>query len=160
MRAFVEQAGGKFQLPPDTEFKLDDPVLGVDQCMESVKGVERAQAKIDDDYGGDTRRLVDLVRASAVFDKPTELEAALELLESIESIMTTGSDGSSSCLRVVRAKDRLNNPIVGYRDMMLNLSFDVGGECVHVGELQLHLRSVLNQKKVAHVSYGIGRGLF
>ena len=157
MRAFVEQAGGKLMLPPHTELKLNDPTLSIDQCVKTVKAVERAQEKVDGDYDGDARRLVDLVRASAIFEKPTELEAALELLE---SMMATGNDGSSSCLRLVRAKDRLNNPVAGYRDMMLNLAFDVGGECVHVGELQLHLRTVLAHKEVAHVSYGIGRGIF
>ena len=112
MRAFVEQAGGKLMLPPHTELKLDDPTLCIDQCVKTVKTIERALEKVDGDYNGDARRLVDLVRASAVFEKPTELEAALELLE---SMMTVGSDGSSSCLRLVRAKDRLNNPIAGFR---------------------------------------------
>ena len=65
-----------------------------------------------------------------------------------------------AALRLVRAKDLLNNPVAGYyRGMILNLAFGVGGECMHVGELQLHLRTIHEEKKIAHVPYGIGRSL-
>ena len=152
MRTFVEQAGGKLVIPPDTEIKLDDPELGVEQCQNTVKKLERAKSKAVGDYGGDARRLVDLVRASALFDFPTELANALDKFESAPATET-----DAPRLRIVRVKDRLDNPDAGYRDLMLNVAFHANGECVHIGELQLHLRPVFVLKKVAHVSYEISR---
>ena len=70
---------------PETQIKLDGPVLSVGQFVETAKGFERAQARVDGDYDCDARRLVDLVRASAIFEKPTGAYT-------LESMMAQGSD--------------------------------------------------------------------
>lgn len=180
MRSLVEQAGGQFLIPPDTHIAPDDPTLSVEQCVETVKGIERATNKVKSDYNGDPRRLVDLVRASALFDTPTELSAALKLFESIATAkdLPAAADDATKLgpsnflsrtsttlppislhqsMRIVRAKDRLNKPVSGYRDLLLNIAYDVDGKCEHIGELQMHLRLVFNEKKTAHVAYDIGR---
>ena len=152
MRTFVEQAGGKLLIPPDTEIKPDDPEMSAEQCVKTVKKVDRAKSKAASDYGGDARRLIDLVRASALFDFPTELVNALDKFES-----TLATETDAPRLRIVRVKDRLNNPVAGYRDLMINVAYHANGECVHIGELQMHLRPVFELKRVAHVSYEISR---
>ena len=70
------------------------------------------------------------MRASAIFTTFAQLTAAvLALLE----------EGCE--LIVVRAKDRFNFPTdFGYQDMLLNVKIE-GSE--HVGELQLHLQSII-----------------
>ena len=73
-------------------------------------------------------RVVDVVRASAIFTTLLQLSIALEaLLE-------------EGVLVVVRCKDRLNNPTsFGYMDLLLNVRLPGG---THVGELQLHLEAI------------------
>ena len=110
MRAFVERAGGTFKLgPPVGKVSKGTSMLSDDDLRATVKQKYRTQEKIDTDYNGDCTRVVDILRASAVFEKPAEAAFALELLEQPESE-----------LRVVRAKDRFGAPIDGYRDMILN----------------------------------------
>ena len=58
-------------------------------------------------------------------------------------------------LIVVRAKDRFNKPLdSGYRDMLLNVRLE-GSD--HVGELQLHLRTIIDIKEAAHRTYALMR---
>ena len=58
---------------------------------------------------------------------------------------------------IVRAKDRFNKPLdSGYRDMLLNLTLN-GSK--HVGELQLHLRDIIDIKEAAHRTYALMRAV-
>ena len=58
---------------------------------------------------------------------------------------------------VVRAKDRFNKPLdSGYRDMLLNVRLE-GSD--HVGELQLHLRTIIDIKEAAHRTYALMRAV-
>ena len=109
MRAFVKRAGGTLKLGPPVGKVGTSSVLSDDELRATVKQKYRTQEKINTDYNGDCTRVVDIVRASAVFETPAEAAAALELLEKPDSE-----------LRVVRAKDRFGTPIDGYRDMILN----------------------------------------
>ena len=60
-------------------------------------------------------------------------------------------------LIVVRAKDRFNAPLdSGYRDMLLNVRLE-GSD--HVGELQLHLRTIIDIKEAAHRTYALMRAV-
>ena len=68
-------------------------------------------------------------------------------------------DRAAPRLRVVRAKDKFNHPRDGYRDLLLNVALVQDGDEAHVGELQMHIAAILEEKKAAHVSYGIARGL-
>ena len=156
MRGLVQSANGEFIVPPSSIVARDEP-LTVEQCRATVKEMQRAKEKVDGDYGGDARCITDLVRATGVFKTPIQLESALEMFESAVS-PDEGQTDVGPRLRVVRAKDKFNNPIEGYRDLLLNVALEVGGACKHVGELQLHLSSIYEEKKSAHVTYGITRG--
>ena len=61
----------------------------------------------------------------------------------------------------------------GYRDIILNValrdddsdaeagdaSLAMGRDHVHVGELQLHIQSILDLKELSHMAYAFGRGV-
>ena len=94
--------------------------------------------------GGDPRRIVDVVRGSAIFTTMIQLALA------IESLLGEGCE-----LIVVRAKDRFNNPTsFGYRDLLINLRLK---DSQHVGELQLHLEAIHAIKPMCHRTYALLR---
>ena len=101
MRAFVQRAGGGFTSPPGEKVPRDAPPLTPERCEATVKGLERARAKVDDDYDGDARRVVDFVRASGIFETPADLVSALAQLDETPDV-----DDRAPRLRVVRAKDK------------------------------------------------------
>ncbi|MBA3394497.1 MAG: DUF4157 domain-containing protein [Deltaproteobacteria bacterium] len=95
---------------------------------DKLKGRERAQQKIDADYGGDPGRITDLARSSIEFDSPQQLRAA------VEQMRAAGE--------VVRVKDRFETPADGYRDIMMNVRMSNG----HIVEVQMHLKAILDVK--------------
>jgi len=104
---------------------------------------------MNSDYDGEPARVVDIVRASALFDSMMQLALAIEALL---------ADGCP--LVVVRAKDRLNKPTsFGYADLLLNVRLADGPHSGHVGELQLHLEPMHAIKPACHRVYAILRQL-
>ena len=94
-----------------------------------LKGRERSMEKIAADYGGDPSQLLDVSRASIVFDSMEDIQKAREML--------------GDQIEIVREKNRFEKPAPGgYRDMMLNVKVDPG----HVCEIQLHSKQVLEVK--------------
>jgi len=125
MRNLVEGVGGTYDQGP-------------------LKKKERCLEKMYADYGGDPRRVVDIVRASALFLTMAQLASAIETLL-----------GDGCPLVVVRAKDRYNHPTsFGYMDMLLNVRL---ADSRHVGELQLHISSIHVIKASCHRTYAILR---
>merc|ERR1711988_1124566 len=88
-----------------------------------LKREERIVEKVEKEYGGNYARVVDVVRASVVFQNAADLARLIGSL----------SDDEATEVKVVRVKDRFSIPVSGgYRDMLLN---------VRVGELQLHIEA-------------------
>ena len=85
--------------PPIGEVR-SDMLLENEPVDETVKKIDRVHEKATSDYGGDYRRVVDLVRASVIFETPEQLANAIDL-----HLLSPGG-----LLRVVRAKDKFNNP--------------------------------------------------
>jgi hypothetical protein len=109
----------------------------------SLKGRDRTQQKIEADYGGDASRITDLARSSIICENPQQIYKALGELK-----------GQGN---VVRVKDRFENPVNGYRDMLVNVEMSNG----HIVEVQLHLRSVMEVKNGAgHKLYEESRGIY
>ena len=106
MRAFVEGAGGVFEMPPPIgEVARGAPFAdGTDTLERVVKSLERVVEKADSDYAGDHTRVIDLVRATGRFDTPTRLADALVML------LDPPGDADASAMQVVRCKDKFNNP--------------------------------------------------
>ena len=110
-----------------------------------LKGRERIVEKVENEYGGNYSKVVDVVRASAVFDNAADLARLVASL----------SDDGATEVKVVRVKDRFSNPVSGgYRDMLLNVRV---GDLQHVGELQLHIESIKAIKPKAHRLYDLLR---
>ena len=95
---------------------------------ETLKARERSSEKIAADYGGDASRITDIVRSSVIFE--TE-EQVLQALTTLEQDMD-----------VIRIKNRFENPVNGYRDVLLNILLPNR----HIAEMQLHLRNILDVK--------------
>jgi len=109
--AIASETGGQPMFPP------------------GLKGKERAMEKIAGEYGGDASRIVDLSRASIVYDSFDALKAGLAALE--------------GKVEIVKTKDRFDKPTAsGYRDITLNVK--ING---HVCELQLHLKQIMEVKQ-------------
>ena len=82
-------------------------------------------AKSNADYGGDVRRVVDTVRASAYF------QSIPAMIRAIEHLL----DAGASVPQVLRTKDRIQNPLdSGYRDVLMNL------ECPNTDGLVVELQ--------------------
>ena len=110
-----------------------------------LKRKERIVEKAEKEYGGNYARVVDVVRASVVFQNAADLARLIGSL----------SDDEATEVKVVRVKDRFSIPVSGgYRDMLLNVRV---GDLQHVGELQLHIESIKAIKPKAHRLYGLLR---
>lgn len=103
-----------------------------------VKEAARSEEKVNADYGGDWSKLTDTVRASVAvdsFDDMTELVKTLE---------------DQGMKLAAQPTDRFAQPTeAGYRDVKLNVEFPNG----LVGELQLHVKSMLEAKSEGHDLY-------
>lgn len=148
----------------------DEPPLGFSSLVHNLasecngratiaplKGYERTVQKTQDKYGGDSSKVLDLVRGMVVFDNIPDLAKALELLETY---------GAENRVEVLRAKDRLSTHFNasqhagGYRDVLLNIRLNGNSEAPLVTELQLHLTSFLKIKNDrGHVNYEAARNI-
>lgn len=108
------------------------------------KGKERAREKIEGEEGGDWSRLTDVVRASIGVDNYEDIPNVIETLR--KSGMKLAS----------KPTDRFAQPTPsGYRDIKLNVEYPNG----HVGELQVHTKSMLRAKEQAHKDYETVRSI-
>jgi len=133
LKALVEGCGGTYLCAPR-------------------KSYERCVQKVKDEYGGDYGKLLDLERATGLFDQPGDM------LECLQRVMLARLDdpiSSSVPLCVLRCKDRLNNPLAsGYRDLLLNLCDAKSG---FVMELQLNFHKITQIKSQTHRFYELTR---
>jgi hypothetical protein len=127
-KLYEEAAEAKKELDPLVK-DMAASTGGVAKIPESLKGEARAKEKTATDYGGDASKLLDLARASIVYD-------------SFDKLMD-GLAQSSQWMNVVREKNRFTEPTpAGYRDILLNVKLSNG----HIAELQLHLEQILQVK--------------
>ena len=108
------------------------------------KSKARSKEKVESDFDGDWSQLLDVVRASVAVDTMDDLQHVMGLLR-------------KSGMRLARKpKDRFSNPTdAGYRDLLLNVEYPNG----HIGELQLHLKPILQAKKKGHADYETVRSI-
>ena len=129
----------------NTEFKPSIMKLGAQVGGEAqvapLKGLTRSKEKAKTEMGGDSAKLLDIIRGSIICEKPSQL---------VEAFETT-----SKLFDIVRVKNRFANPADGYRDLLLNIRLSNG----HVAELQLHLRHIINAKEKGHKDYEVARVL-
>ena len=147
MQQIVENAKGDFSLPPPVGIVRKGSTLSDEKLTSCLKGVDRIQDKVESDYGGDYSRICDVVRASGIFRTSRQFAEALRQLR------------KDPKLQIVRCKDRLNHPVDGYRDVLLNVQLSGQSDERIVGELQFHFKAIIDIKSTAHVSYAMKRGL-
>ncbi|EAY29378.1 RelA/SpoT domain-containing protein [Microscilla marina] len=101
-----------------------------------IKGWDRAYDKQQNKYR-DASLIKDLVRGTLVFNSVTDL--------------VQGRDYIYQCFTVYGTKNSIGHPTeTGYQDMKINVKLSTG----HIGELQLHLQSMVESKHAG------GHGLY
>jgi len=145
LKAMVEECGGKYE------------------CA-IRKAYERCVQKVEQDYGGDYSKLLDLERATGLFEQAEDMLQCLQTLmgedrgqNEHKHSMTTDllPPVAPLVLRVLRCKDRLNSPLSsGYRDILLNV-YDV--KSGFVVELQLNFVKIAQIKSQSHRFYELIR---
>jgi hypothetical protein len=126
--------------------------FGVEFKKGPLKGEARIKQKCSEDYGGDIRRVIDLIRCSIVI--------VMESLEQAQSIIEGFCGGSlSKEWELVRVKDGFEKPdnflVGGYRDIKVNVRYIETG---HLIEIQLHLKPYLQLKQQGgHKHYEFAR---
>ncbi|KAJ1452974.1 hypothetical protein M885DRAFT_619438 [Pelagophyceae sp. CCMP2097] len=111
-----------------------------------LKSLVRSSEKVELEYHGDWRRLVDVSRASIIVQSEAQLVAV--------------ADCVSALANVVGLKNRFNEPLFnGYRDALFSLQVSKDGT-VHVCELQLHLAQIVALKHETHAYYAYFRSYF
>ena len=124
LEGYVLEAGGKYEWGPR-------------------KSKSRITQKAEE-YGGDVARVVDVERATGIFDSVDDLSLAVSLLRAA---------ARRGEITIRRCKDRFGHPFdSGYRDLQFNV--ELNG---FVGELQLNLRRILQVKAKAHTVYEVER---
>jgi hypothetical protein len=123
----------------------------------STKTVARAFQKAWRSYGGNYRRLCDVVRVSIAFESVDELTACLERIVADDELELI-PQGLEKC-RFDPEYDPYAGQFVGYRDLQLGARFRsdatrAQGLDQHVIEIQLHLR-VFEAIKKGHVTVAL-----
>ena len=94
-----------------------------------LKGRDRAEQKIAEDYKNDAAQLIDVVRCSVIVEDEAQLIAVADALaECAASSSSSSSDGGGGRdpFVVVRLKNRFAEPLFnGYRDALYSLRIKV-----------------------------------
>ncbi|GMI00105.1 hypothetical protein TrST_g4277 [Triparma strigata] len=107
-----------------------------------LKGRERTEEKVKNEYDGNHLCMLDLVRCSIIVETEEQLAGVLE------KMLAMGI--------VVRLKNRFANPLpTGIRDCLMNVR--VSG---HICEVQLHLAPIIKEKGAMHEFYNFFRDLY
>lgn len=124
--------------PDDVDFSKPGGML----FIAPLKGKQRAKEKVENKYGGDWSRLCDVVRATIAVDTMDELKGLVAKLKEHGLELAAAPE------------DRFYEPTpVGYGDVMLNVKLSNG----IVGELQLHVKPMLEAKNEGHKPYEVIR---
>lgn len=118
---------------------------------------DRCVEKVMKEYGGDFSKLLDLERATGLFEQAEDMLRCLRRVqeEPSSSLSSSSASSSSSTMRVLRCKDRLNKPLdSGYRDILLNVCEVQSG---FVAELQLNFHKIAQIKSQSHRFYELVR---
>jgi tRNA isopentenyl-2-thiomethyl-A-37 hydroxylase MiaE len=109
-----------------------------------MKTEASADRKTRDENGGKYEKLTDVVRATVAVDSMAQMH------EVVQHLQERG-------LKLAKLPaDRFAKPMsTGYRDMNLKVQWPNG----HVGELQLHLKPILEAKAAGHEHYERQRAL-
>jgi hypothetical protein len=117
--------------------KVADKINNVQCEIPDVKEFERILEKVNNDYHGDFKKVLDLLRGSIVADNLVTLRLAINEF--------------NNYYKIAQTKNRFKNPLdSGYRDFV-EIFYD---EKLKIyGEMQFHLCHLFDFKKQAHEFY-------
>jgi len=101
-----------------------------------LKSRERAIEKIESDYFGDASKLLDIAGSRVIYETVDDLYLALNKF--------------NSEYKILKIKDKIQQPVNGYRDILMNIQAKNG----HLVEFRFHL------KEMDEVAEGIGHKLY
>ncbi|HEX6776988.1 MAG TPA: hypothetical protein VF099_02250 [Ktedonobacterales bacterium] len=114
---------------------------GATAIIPELKGRERAEQKIAAQYDGDASRLLDIARATLVFDTMDQIN-----LQQLEADLQTVLPGS----QIIYVNDRFAHPVPsGYRDMSLYIRMPNG----HIVSLRIQLAEMQRAAAAEHPLY-------
>ncbi|GMH73404.1 hypothetical protein TL16_g06179 [Triparma laevis f. inornata] len=144
MRGIVEGLGMDADKYPEVEGEriVDDGFKFKALTCAPLKGRKRAEEKIKDDYEGNFKCMLDLVRCSIIVETEEQLGGVLK------KMLELGI--------VVRLKNPFTNPLpTGIRDCLMNVK--ING---HICEVQLYLSFIIKEKGAMHEYYNFFRDKF
>lgn len=117
-------------------------LFGQTPMLAPVKGLKRAAEKLVLEAGGDVNLIRDMLRATIVVQKLSDVQGAIEQVQ--------------QNFEIVRVKNRFETPTEsGYRDVLINVRMPDGT----VGEIQINLPQMLAAKSEGHKLYEMARVL-
>lgn len=117
--------------------KVADKINNVQCEIPDLKEFERILEKINSNYHGDFKKVLDLLRGSIVADNLVTLRLAINEF--------------NNHYKITQTKNRFKNPLdSGYRDFV-EIFYDK--ELKIYGEMQFHVRHIFDFKKQAHEFY-------
>lgn len=111
--------------------------VGIRASMGPIKSARRTVEKAVLEEGGNIDGIKDLVRASVAVDSLDDVRPLLQAIKGRFTFMRP-------------PKDRFANPVLGYRDILINFRAPNGV----VGEIQIHVKPMLKAKET------VGHGLY
>ena len=109
---------------------------------DGLKSKARAIEKIESDYAGDASKLLDIAGSKEVYETVDDLYSALEKF--------------NKKYKILKIKDRIQNPFNGYRDILMNVQMENG----HIVEFRLHLKEMDEvAEEIGHQLYEAQRSL-
>ena len=127
-----------------------------------LKGQERAREKVQDDYNGNWRKLVDVNRASLVVSSEEQLVALAEKMANANELRAMSPAAAEVRPAVLQLKNRFKHALFnGYRDALYSVQLVLPrSSLVFVCELQVHLDRIIELKTESHVYYEFFRSHF
>lgn len=147
MRVWLEEISKKLALRHYHQIKYGCPQIDFDDegailITTPVKSFERSEEKVKGEYGGDWSMLIDMVRATIAVDTIGQVAEVLDVLR------------KSGMKLARRPKDKFEAPDkYGFRNVHLNMVLPNG----HIGEIQVHVKSVLKVREDMHKFYEVAR---
>jgi hypothetical protein len=117
-------------------------LFGQEPKLAPIKSLKRAAEKLVMEAGGDVNLIRDMLRATIVVQKLSDVQRAIEQVQ--------------QNFEIVRIKNRFETPTEsGYRDVLINVRMPDGT----VGEIQVNLPQMLAAKAEGHKLYEMARVL-
>ena len=143
-----QDSDGLDEIYNDAQFVTDElgdlllETFGKRAQIPKLKDRNAAEEKIANKYFGDASKVRDISLFTVI------AKSIKQLINDLTKILNL-----KKC-KVVNLKNKFLTPnALGYRDINLNISFELPDGRTHLCEVQLHLQGIIDVKKATHVHY-------